>query len=66
MKVKVLRSFIDLSEGLERKKGETFECSEGRYAEIKKKLPEWVESVEEVKPAPTKTSKAKTTSKKGK
>lgn len=64
MKVKVLRSFIDLSENMERKQGETFECSEARFNEIKAKLPEWVEGVEEVKPAPAKTPKAKTTSKK--
>lgn len=70
MQVKVLKTFIDLSEGKERKVGEIFECSDERYEEIKKKLPEWVECATIVNPAPAKTSttktasKAKTTSKK--
>lgn len=66
MKVRVKRSFIDLTENVERKVDEVFECTEARYAEIKAKLPEWVESVEEPKPAPTKANKTKQTSKKGK
>lgn len=66
MKVKVLRPFIDLTDGIERKVDEVFECSEARFAEIKAKLPEWVESVEEPKTAPAKATKTKQTSKKGK
>lgn len=57
MKVKVLKSFIDLSEGVERKAGDVFECTKERFEEIKAKLPEWVISVEEPK---TTSSKAKT------
>lgn len=67
MKVKVKRSFIDLTENVERKVDEVFECPEARFNEIKTKLPQWVESVEEPKPAtPAKATKAKSTSKKGK
>ena len=66
MKVKVKRSFIDLTENVERKVDEVFECSEARFNEIKTKLPKWVESVDEPKPAPAKATKTKQTSKKGK
>lgn len=52
MKVKVLKPFIDLTDGIDRKAGEVFDCPEARFAEIKAKLPEWVESAE-----PKKTSK---------
>ena len=66
MKVKVKRSFIDLTENVERKVDEVFECTEARFNEIKTKLPQWVESVEEPKPVPAKATKTKQTSKKGK
>ena len=59
MKVKVKRSFIDLTENVERKVDEVFECSEARFNEIKAKLPQWVESVEEPKPALKKSATKK-------
>ena len=59
MKVKVKRSFIDLTENVERKVDEVFECSEARFNEIKTKLPQWVESVDEPKPAPAKATTKK-------
>lgn len=59
MKVKVKRSFIDLTENVERKVDEVFECSEARFNEIKTKLPQWVESAEEPKPAPKKSTTKK-------
>lgn len=49
MKVKVLKSFIDLSDGSERKVGDVFECTEQRFREIETKLPDWVEVVVESK-----------------
>ena len=64
MKVKVLKPFIDLTAGEERKVGDEFVCSDTRFKEIKAKLPEWVEGVEEKQASTTKTSKTKTTSKK--
>ena len=57
MKVKVKRSFIDLTENVERKVDEVFECTEARFAEIKAKLPEWVESAEPKKTTAKKNSK---------
>lgn len=65
MKVKVLKPFVDLTDGIERKAGEVFECSKTRFDEIKAKLPEWVESVEDPKPA-QEANTTKQTSKKGK
>lgn len=64
MKVKVLKPFIDLSDGANRKVGDVFECSEKRFNEIVAKLPDWVESVSEPAPASEPTSApAKKTSK---
>lgn len=58
MKVKVLQPFIDLTDGIERKAGEVFECSQTRFNEIKTKLPQWVESIEDPKPTPAKAKTA--------
>ena len=42
-KLKVLREFSDLVEGVIRSPGETFECTEGRAKEIVSKLPGFAE-----------------------
>lgn len=61
MKVKVLRPFIDLTDGIERKVGEVFECTSARFSDITSKLPEWIEEVEETN---LKTTTKKKTAKK--
>lgn len=61
MKVKVLRPFLDLETGVERKAGEEFECAKERFEQISAQLPEWVEAAETKTPA--KTTRAKTTRK---
>ena len=57
MKVKVLKPFVDLTDGIDRKAGEVFDCPEARFAEIKAKLPEWVEIAEPKKTTAKKNSK---------
>lgn len=42
-KLKVLREFSDLAEGVIRSPGETFECTEDRAKEIVSKLPGFAE-----------------------
>lgn len=42
-KLKVLREFSDLAEGIIRSPGETFECTEDRAKEIISKLPGFAE-----------------------
>lgn len=53
MKVKVLRPYLDLEAGCERKAEDVFECTKERFESIKQKLPEWVEAVEDAKPTKT-------------
>lgn len=60
MKVKALRPFTDLSEGKNRRAGETFEVTEERYSEITRKLEGWLEVVEK----PQKAARTKRAAKK--
>ncbi|VKF56722.1 Uncharacterised protein [Streptococcus pneumoniae] len=41
--IKVLKEFYDLKEGVLRQVGESFEATEERFAEIKERLPDYVE-----------------------
>ncbi|WP_449160832.1 hypothetical protein [Streptococcus sp.] len=41
--IKVLKEFYDLKEGILRQVGESFEATEERFAELKERLPDYVE-----------------------
>lgn len=41
--IKVLKEFYDLKEGVVRQVGESFEATEERFAELKERLPDYVE-----------------------
>jgi hypothetical protein len=64
MKVKVLKPFLSLADGVEYKAGDVFECTPARFKEISEKLPEWVEEIKESTPKATAKKTAKETSKK--
>ncbi len=57
MKARVLKKFIDLSEGVERDVGCEFECTVARFNEIKQKLPDFVERIDTPKKTTKKTRK---------
>lgn len=60
-KVKVKKEFLDLSTGLMRKPGQTFEVSEIRYSEINRTGKGYIEIVKDAAPvAAPKTDKAET------
>lgn len=54
MRVRVKADFLDLEAGVVREGGTSFEVTELRYAEIKAKLPNYVEEEAEKKAAPRK------------
>lgn len=54
--VKVIKNFYDLKEKCDREAGEVFPASNERAKDIKRKLPEYVEILEQ-EPAPAKGSK---------
>ena len=41
--IKVLKEFYDLKEGILRQVGESFEATKERFAELKERLPDYVE-----------------------
>lgn len=64
MKIKTLKNFKDLQEGIIRKTGDVFIISKERFEEINTKLPGYVEEVkEEKKEAANDTKKTKRTRK---
>lgn len=54
MRAKVTADFHDLSAGVVRKAGETFECTQERFDRIKAVLPEHIAKAEPARRAPRK------------